>query len=661
MVFGVTLPRFAPAVRAVALALTMAAEARATLWVSPVGDDRNPGTEEQPFRTLEHARDAVRALNREMADDITVFLSGEFHLDRPVEFGAEDSGTNGFNIVYTAAPGEHPVLSGGVPITGWAVSDKARNLWWAPAPAALSNTHDLFVNGARASRTRGRLLAVFARDAGANPEAAPDPKVQWRNPDDVVFEPARPNAIWSERTGTAPAFVENAFELLGIPGEWYFDRPARRIYYTPRAGEDMAVADAEAGVAEALVTGIGTKDRPIAGLVFKGIRFDYTGCLEIPDDEPALAAPVGPSGAVHFAYSAHIQFLEDEFLHMSTPALELSLGIADCTVEGCLFGDISWSAVQLVDATGIRIADSRFTWIATGHILQGAIEVDHSDTVGIEHVQIDHVPTRGILVRSAKPGGVREESNLVAPPLIGFHGAAPGAAAAAEGDGISQDYHWLAEERLGTQSIPKAPTDVSADAEDTFAYVTWTPSPEDGGEPVDSYTVISSFGAKVMITAAAFQEKGYVQISDLANGHPVSFTVTATNGLGASPPSLPTANITPWHKKKLKAPAAPAAVSFVTGKTGTTVEITQPASNGGSPIISYAVSAGPETTPILVEGLDVIHADAAHPVTRSLAGFAPAPGSPVSVAAQSVAGDGKPAVVVLQPAPRPAQTPKPGL
>ena len=111
-----------------AAALAAVPGANAALWVSPAGDDSGPGTEEQPLRTIERARDLVRTLNANMSDDISVFISGSYRLARPVVFGPQDSGTNGFSVVYTAAPGEHPVLSGGLSVTGWVLSDAARNV-----------------------------------------------------------------------------------------------------------------------------------------------------------------------------------------------------------------------------------------------------------------------------------------------------------------------------------------------------------------------------------------------------------------------------------------------------------------------------------------------------------------------------------------------------
>ena len=274
-----------------ALAVLVAPSAHATLWVSPSGDDRNPGSEDEPVRTIGRARDIVRTLNHDMADDITVFIAGEHHLDQPVEFGPEDGATNGFSIIYTAAPGEHPVVTGGFRVTGWSLADSGRNLWAAPAPESLAETRDLYVNGTPVSQTRGRLLQFFSKNP-VGQATAPEPAAQWKNVADVVFEPPEPGAVWSEHGGPPPVFVRNAFELLGTPGEWYFDRPARRLYYTPRPGENMAAADVEAAAAPGLVVARGTPEHPIAGLIFKGIRFEYVNRPSTPEAGPAAALAV---------------------------------------------------------------------------------------------------------------------------------------------------------------------------------------------------------------------------------------------------------------------------------------------------------------------------------------------------------------------------------
>src|SRR5260370_8801877 len=82
------------------------------LYVSPSGNNKNPGTKDQPVRTLQHARDLVRRLNQKMSGDITVYLSGGVHrLTEPLALDPADSGMNGPNIVYTALAPERPVIT----------------------------------------------------------------------------------------------------------------------------------------------------------------------------------------------------------------------------------------------------------------------------------------------------------------------------------------------------------------------------------------------------------------------------------------------------------------------------------------------------------------------------------------------------------------------
>src|SRR5688500_7687486 len=100
----------------------------AVFYVSPAGDDANPGTLEQPFATIARARDEARGLAPSMQGDIEIQLrDGVYPVEQPIEFDARDSGVNGFRIEYTAYPGERPVVSGGRGVTGWTIADGARN------------------------------------------------------------------------------------------------------------------------------------------------------------------------------------------------------------------------------------------------------------------------------------------------------------------------------------------------------------------------------------------------------------------------------------------------------------------------------------------------------------------------------------------------------
>jgi parallel beta helix pectate lyase-like protein len=101
-----------------ALALLLAGVANVAageLHVSTGGDDRNPGTAQRPFLTLERARVAVLAQRkREPNRAITVWIAGgAYELARPFELGPEDSGAESAPVTYSAMPEDEVRLRGG--------------------------------------------------------------------------------------------------------------------------------------------------------------------------------------------------------------------------------------------------------------------------------------------------------------------------------------------------------------------------------------------------------------------------------------------------------------------------------------------------------------------------------------------------------------------
>ena len=67
------------------------------IYVSLEGNDRNPGTKDEPLRTLEGARDSIRAMRKKdglPAGGVTVFLrGGVYPRTTTFELAKEDSGT----------------------------------------------------------------------------------------------------------------------------------------------------------------------------------------------------------------------------------------------------------------------------------------------------------------------------------------------------------------------------------------------------------------------------------------------------------------------------------------------------------------------------------------------------------------------------------------
>jgi hypothetical protein len=89
-------------------------------------------------------------------------------------------------------------------------------------------------------------------------------------------------------------------------------------------------------------------------------------------------------------------------------------------------------------------------------------------------------------------------------------------------------------------TTPSAPADVRALAGDGAVQVSWT-APADGGRPITGYTVTSTPGSVQCRTNTATA----CNLSGLTNGTAYTFTVTATNAVGAGATSAPTSAVTP--------------------------------------------------------------------------------------------------------------------
>jgi pseudomonalisin len=132
------------------------------------------------------------------------------------------------------------------------------------------------------------------------------------------------------------------------------------------------------------------------------------------------------------------------------------------------------------------------------------------------------------------------------------------------------------------KSAPTAPARPAATAGNGQASVTWT-APTTGGTAITSYTVTSSPTAKTCTWTTGSLG---CTVAGLKNGASYTFTVTATNGVGTSPASTPSAAVTPAGP-----PAKPAAPKAAAAKNASvTVTWTAPATDG-SRITRYVVTS----------------------------------------------------------------------
>nr|WP_229705613.1 ricin-type beta-trefoil lectin domain protein [Micromonospora sonchi] len=303
------------------------AATQATYYVAPSGSDTNPGTITSPFRTVQRARDAVRTVNANMTGDIYVYLrGGSYPVSSTIEFGPSDSGTNGHRITYAAYPGETPILEGGVQVTGW--TQHSGNIWKAPLDRA-NKLRTLYVNDQRAymasktinsagchgtyNITAGQADWAWESGSqcdGARYRTADFPAVS-RNQEDIEIETATTwtTAIVGVRQVTTSADganrialfqqpgaaiaqgafngnaqvggthkVMNAYEFLDAPGEFYFDKSSRTLYYYKANAENMSTATVFApnNVATVLrIAGTSTSSRA-RNITFSGLAVQHS-------------------------------------------------------------------------------------------------------------------------------------------------------------------------------------------------------------------------------------------------------------------------------------------------------------------------------------------------------------------------------------------------
>jgi len=131
--------------------------------------------------------------------------------------------------------------------------------------------------------------------------------------------------------------------------------------------------------------------------------------------------------------------------------------------------------------------------------------------------------------------------------------------------------------------LPTMPTNVTAVAGNAAATVSWQAPAFDGGSGIANYAVTSNPGG---LSATVPGTQTSATVTGLTNGTAYTFTVMATNGLGAVGASAASNSVSPTS-----VPGQPTNVSASPGNEAVTVTWRAPALDGGSPITSYKVAS----------------------------------------------------------------------
>ncbi len=352
------------------LAVSAMAPAR-TLVVSPQG----------PLKTLAEARDAIRVLRQQGADEafLVQVRGGTYRLNEPFVLAPEDSGAPGKLVVYEAYPGEHPLISGGRPLQGTLA---AKGHLWTAKVAQGSNFHQLFVGGVRARRARTPNNGFF-RAEGPSSQDKPyrlkfrgaDVKPEWAERGDVEAvvllswaELRMPIVSVDKQAGVAvlggnpqPSnqerdaryYIENAPDALDETGEWYLDRKNGTVSYRASSNENMLAEEVVAPVLAQLVRleGQPERGRYVRHVVFRGLEFSHTDWTMGPQGVAEPQASVGLSAAFEAVGAEECVIERCVFSRLGSYAIEFGRGSRRNRIVG--------NEIRDIGAGGIKIGETR--------------------------------------------------------------------------------------------------------------------------------------------------------------------------------------------------------------------------------------------------------------------------------------------------------------
>ena len=468
------------------------------IWISPKGSDFNDGTRQSPKATLtsalRQAREWRRTEDNRIQGGITIYMEGgTYAFHEPVFIRPEDSGTKESPTIIRSVGDEKVILSGGISIKGW---KKQGKVWVADVPAFNGRPLDfrqLWVNGKKAVRARdvedfekmnricsvdekneilyvpavsirrlidnkGNLKAKYAemvlhqmwcvanlriRSVEVQGDSA---AIRFHQPESrIQFEHPWPRPMVTTNGHNSAFYLTNARELQDVPGEWYHDIDARKVYYYPREGEKMQEAEVIVPAVETLVRVEGTLDRPVCHIRFEKITFSYTTWMR-PSEKGHVPLQAGmyltdgyridpkmqrnylnhpldnqgwlgrPAAAVRVVAARQIDFERCRFEHLGSTGLDYEEAVQGGVVRGCLFRDIAGNGLLVGSfspaahethlpydpadrrevCTQQQINNCYFTEIGNEDWGCLAIAAGYVGDVNIEHNEISEVPYSGI-------------------------------------------------------------------------------------------------------------------------------------------------------------------------------------------------------------------------------------------------------------------------
>lgn len=374
------------ALLASACLLAGAASGAKTIHVSPQGDDRHAGSFNAPVQSLAAARELVRPHAGKEPVEV-VLADGVYYLPETFVLIPQDSGTAEAPVVYRAQNEGKAVLSGGsrLELNWQPAPEVGRGVFKVETPAGL-RLDQLFINGERQHMARypdfdpeatTAAYQGFSENAFSHERAA-----RWADPSggyihamhrhrwggyhyritgkdaagEVTYDGGWQN---NRQMGMHRSFrmVENIFEELDAPGEWFHNQSSNTLFYIPHAGTDLATASVEVVRLSHLVELQGSEKNPVRHITLAGFTYRHTARTFMETKEPLLRSDwtIYRGGAVLLTGTEDVSILDGTFDQVGGNAVFVNNYNRRALIRGCHIFDAGASGVLFVgDPAAVR-------------------------------------------------------------------------------------------------------------------------------------------------------------------------------------------------------------------------------------------------------------------------------------------------------------------
>jgi hypothetical protein len=222
-------------------------------------------------------------------------------------------------------------------------------------------------------------------------------------------------------------YIENLFEELDSPGEWYLDEGEAVLYYMPALGVDLNTSVVEVPVLEHVIRFIGTQDEPVCRVTVDGFRIAHTisTFLEKYESPSPSDWTIHRGGAIFLDGARDCVIKNCWFDAVGGNAVFLSNYNRNNVVTGCKFTETGDSAICFVGSSDLTIGtqkDFPYECQATNNLIHdcgdfdkqiAGVYISRAKRITVGHNLMYNLPRAGICIGDSTWGGHIIEYNHI--------------------------------------------------------------------------------------------------------------------------------------------------------------------------------------------------------------------------------------------------------